>query len=57
MKFEEDFYPVEFMLTTPGYVYPSGYYYCGKCGRYYFSEEVKVCPCCGRKTEFVMLIH
>ena len=56
MKFEEDYYPKEFMVTTPGIVYPSGYHYCGKCEKYY-SEEVEVCPYCGRKTKFVMVLH
>ena len=48
MKFAEDYYPKEFMLTTPGYVHHSGYRYCGKCEKHY-SEEVEVCPYCGEK--------
>ena len=56
MKFEEDYYPKEFMMTTPGIVYPSGYRYCGKCKKHY-SEKVEVCPYCGRETKFVMLLH
>lgn len=34
MKFAEDYYPKEFMQTTQGIVYPSGYRYCGKCEQY-----------------------
>lgn len=54
MKFAEDYYPKEFMLTTPGYVHHSGY--CGKCEKHYL-EEVEVCPYCGRKTKFVMVLQ
>ena len=56
MKFAEDYYSKEFMLTTLGYVHHSGYRYCGKCEKHY-SEEVEVCPYCGRKTKFVMVLQ
>lgn len=47
---------IEFMLTTPGYEYHSGYHYCGKCKKHY-SEKVEVCPYCGRETKFVMVLQ
>lgn len=47
MKFEEDFYPVEFLVQNPdgsitGFVNER---HCRKCGRWY-SNEVEECPYC-----------
>ena len=55
MKFEEDFYPVEFLVQNPdgsitGFVNER---HCRKCGRWY-SNEVEECPYCGTKNNCLL---
>lgn len=55
MKFEEDYYPKEFMMTTPGVEYPRPERICTRCLIGYSGQEE--CPKCGRKNEKTIIIY